>query len=37
MIENKKLRESAVAYKLKGNTYVETAKVSGVVGSTVYT
>ncbi len=37
MSKSKDLREAAVAYKLKGNTYAETAKVFGVVESTVYT
>lgn len=37
MSKSKDLREAAVMYKLKGNTYAETAKVFGVVESTVYT
>ena len=37
MSKSKDLREAAVAYKLKGNTYAEIAKVFGVVESTVYT
>jgi len=35
MSKSKDLREAAVAYKLKGNTYAETAKVFGVVESTI--